>query len=241
MLEAFLWGLAAASSLVIGAAVGLTVRTSELARGLVMAFGSGVLISALAFELTEESFELAGALATCTGLGAGALSFFVGDLLIAGRAGRVRKRSTGQQAGESPRSIMLGAGLDGIPESVVIGISVLEGGGVGLAVLVAVFLSNLPEALSASIGFRKCGYSSRMILGLWSAIMLASGLASLAGFTLLDGASDFPVSFVLAYAAGAVLTMLADTMMPEAFEYGGRLAGLVTVLGFGAAFALSQL
>ncbi|MQA85577.1 MAG: ZIP family zinc transporter [Streptosporangiales bacterium] len=241
MLEAFLWGLAAASSLVVGAVVGLTIRTSELVRGFIMAFGSGVLISALAYELTEESFRLGGALATCAGLAAGALSFFVGDLLIAGRGGRVRKRSNGRQAEESPRSIALGAGLDGIPESVVIGLSVLEGAGLGVAVVAAVFLSNLPEALSATVGFRKCGYSARTILGLWAAVAVASGLASLAGFTLLDGASDFPASFILAYAAGAVLTMLADTMMPEAFEYGGRLVGLATVLGFGAAFALSQL
>jgi len=138
-------------------------------------------------------------------------------------------------------AIVIGAVLDGIPESVVIGLSLLSGGGVGLAVVAAVFLSNVPEALSAATGLRKAGRSAGYIIGLWTAVMLVSGLASALGYGLLGGAADNLVAGIQAFAAGAILTMLADTMMPEAFEHGGRLVGVVTVLGFAAAFLLSTL
>jgi ZIP family zinc transporter len=130
--------------------------------------------------------------------------------------------------------------MDGIPESAAIGLSLLGGKGVGVAVVAAVFLSNVPESLSAATGMQKAGHSTRYILALWAAVMLISALAAMAGYGLLGGASGNVVAFVQAFAAGAILTMLADTMMPEAFEHGGSLVGLITVLGFALAFFLSE-
>ena len=241
MVEAALWGLVGGASLVLGAIAGLTLSFSRRVIGLIMGFGSGVLISALAFELTDEAFRLGGADAVAIGLGAGALSFFAADWLVDRGGGEHRKRSGGEQSEGSAMAIVIGAVLDGIPESVVIGLSLLSGGGVGLAVVAAVFLSNVPEALSAATGLRKAGRSAGYIIGLWTAVMLVSGLASALGYGLLGGAADNLVAGIQAFAAGAILTMLADTMMPEAFEHGGRLVGVVTVLGFAAAFLLSTL
>ena len=136
---------------------------------------------------------------------------------------------------------MLGIVLDGIPESVVLGLTVLEAGSVSAALLVAVFLSNLPEALAATAGLAESGWRRGRILGLWVLVMLVSALAALAGYGLFDTASPATIAFVLAFAGGAVLTMLADTMMPEAFEHGGKLVGVVTTLGFGLAFAISAI
>jgi ZIP family zinc transporter len=136
---------------------------------------------------------------------------------------------------------VLGIVLDGIPESIVIGVTLLSGEGVGIAVLAAVFLSNLPEAAAATTGLRTSGWSGGRILGLWTLVALVSALASLAGYALFDGASADALAFVLAFAGGAILTMLADTLMPEAFEKGGAQAGLVTSVGFALAFALTAL
>ena len=138
-------------------------------------------------------------------------------------------------------AIVLGALMDGIPESVAIGVSLLGGGGVGAPVVAAVFLSNVPESLSAATGLRKAGHSQRWIVGLWLAVTAVSALAAAVGYGVLGGASDNLIAGIQAFAAGAILTMLADTMMPEAFEHGGSLVGLVTVLGFSGAFVLSTL
>lgn len=239
MLEAAFWGLVGGAALLIGAAAGLWLRPSQRTIALVMAFGGGVLISALAFELTEEAFDRGGADAVALGLFAGALAFFAGDWVIDARGGQNRKRSGGQQADGSGGAIVLGALLDGIPESAAIGISLLGGGQVGVAVVAAVFLSNVPESLSAATGLRRAGHSRAWILGLWTAVTLVSALAAAAGYGLLGDASANTVGVIQAFAAGAILTMLADTMMPEAFEHGGRVVGLVTVLGFALAFLLS--
>jgi len=241
MLEAGLWGLVGGSSLVIGAALGLAVHFSRRAIALVMAFGAGVLISALAFDLSLEAFRLGGSDAFTGGLFAGALAFYGADRLLDARGGRKRKSSGGEQAGNAATGLVLGAVLDGIPESVAIGVTLLEGNGVGLAVVVAVFLSNVPESLSAATGLRRAGHSSGAILALWGIVALVSAVAAAVGFATLDGASPNLIAFVQAFAAGAVLTMLADTMMPEAFEHGGRVTGLVTTTGFALAFIISTL
>ena len=138
-----------------------------------------------------------------------------------------------------PRSSS-GALLDGIPESIAIGASLVGGGTVGVTVVAAVFLSNIPEGLSATTGLRKAGHSVRWVLGLWTAVVVASTIAAAVGFAALGGASPSAVAVIDAFAAGAILTMLADTMMPEAFENGGDSAGVVTTLGFVLAFLLSR-
>jgi zinc transporter, ZIP family len=239
---AFGWGLLAASSLLVGGGLALLYRVPRNVLGLIMAFGSGVLISAVAYELVLEGYTTAaGTGGVALGLFAGALTFFVGDALIDRRGGEGRKSSGGEQAGGTALAIVLGIVLDGIPESAVIGLSLLGGEGVSAAVIMAVFLSNLPEAIAATTGLAQAGWRSRRILGLWVVVMLVSALAALAGYAFFDGASPRTLAFVLSFAGGAILTMLADTMMPEAFERGGKVVGLATTLGFVVAFAISSM
>jgi ZIP family zinc transporter len=241
---AFFWGLLAASSLVLGGALALRFRIPLRAVGLIMAFGSGVLISAVAFDLVEEAVDKAsGHGATLAGMFAGCGVFFLGDLLI-DRAGGARRKSPQrpqEDGSESALAIVLGTVLDGIPESMVIGLTLYEGGEVGAAYLTAVFISNLPEAISSSSGLAAGGWRPRRILGLWTLIALVSAFASLVGYVAFRHASGDVVAFVLAFAAGAILTMLADTMMPEAYEHGGKLVGVVTTLGFAVAFVIHLL
>jgi ZIP family zinc transporter len=239
---ALFWGLFAGSSLILGGAIALAVPISERVLGWIMAFGAGVLISAVAYELVAEAYETAaGSGGLALGLGAGALTFFAGDAVV-DRMGGDKRKSMRRAAGTgSALAIVLGIVLDGIPESAVIGLGLLEGTGVSVAVIAAVFLSNLPEAIAATTGLRSGGWAPRRIIGLWVLVAVVSGLASLLGYALFDSAGPSALAFVLAFAGGAILTMLADTMMPEAFEHGGKLVGLLTTLGFGLAFALTTL
>jgi ZIP family zinc transporter len=240
--EAFAWGAFASTSLIVGGLIALRVRVSNLVLGLILAFGAGVLISAVAYELVGEAFDTSkGAGGVALGLFAGCAAFSIGDALIDRMGGEMRKRSGGEQAGGSGLAIVLGIVLDGVPESIVIGLGLLAGQGVSAAVLAAVFLSNLPEAIAATTGLSKAGWAQSRILGLWVLVTAVAGLASLAGYALLENASANAIAFVLAFAGGAVLTMLADTMMPEAFEYGGKLVGVFTTIGFAIAFAISAL
>jgi zinc transporter, ZIP family len=242
--EAFFWGIFAGSSLILGGAIGIWLPLSRGGRGLIMGFGAGVLISAVAYELVDDAFEAADGFAiVAAGLFAGAATFFVGDGLIDKMGGADRKRSEGtrEAAGKAALAIVLGIVLDGVPESAVIGLTLLEAGGVSAAMVAAVFLSNLPEAIAATTGLAKSGWSRQRIFGLWVAVTLVSGLSALMGYVAFDGASPRTLAFVLAYAGGAILTMLADTMMPEAFERGGRLTGLATTLGFAVAFGIAAL
>jgi ZIP family zinc transporter len=242
MAESFAWGILAGSSLVLGGLLVYLVSIGRRALGLIMAFGAGVLISAVAFELVDEAFETTlGEGGVALGLLAGSVVFFVGDALIDRMGGSGRKESSGRQASGSALAIVLGIVLDGIPESLVLGLTVLEAGSVSAAFLVAVFLSNLPEAVAATTGLKQAGWARSRTLGLWALVMIVCGLSALAGYAVLDSASPRTVAFVLAFAGGAILTMLADTMMPEAFEHGGKAVGLLTTLGFGLAFALAML
>jgi zinc transporter, ZIP family len=255
VLEAAFWGFVGGAALLVGALLGLYLKVGLRVIGLVMAFGAGVLISAVAFELTEEAYRSAGSSAAALGLAAGSVTFFTGDWLIDRQGGHRRKspvhggvragsasggsKAAGGAAAASGMALVLGALLDGIPESAAIGISLLGGGGVGVAMVAAVFLSNIPESMSATTGLKASGRSTGWILGLWALVVGASTLASVAGYALLGGASEETVAFIQTFAAGAILTMLADTMMPEAVEHAGRLVGLLTVLGFAVAFFIS--
>ena len=240
MLEAAFWGFVGGAALLVGAVAGLVLPVSRPVIGAIMGFGAGVLISAVAFELSVDAFERGGTLSLSLGLGAGALTFFAADWAVDRRGADMRKRSSGQPADGSATALVIGALLDGIPESVAIGVSLLEGGQVGLAVVVAVFLSNVPESLSAATGMRAAGRSPGYILALWGTVAAVSAIAAALGFGVLGGAPPATVAVIQAFAAGAILTMLADTMMPEAFESGGRAVGLLTTLGFALAFLLSN-
>jgi ZIP family zinc transporter len=242
MVEAFVWGVLAASSLVLGAAAALRFSIGLRWIGLVMGFGAGVLISAVAFDLVEEAVgKASGHGAVVTGIFLGCGVFFAGDWLIDRAGGARRKSARGGQEDESALAIVVGTVLDGIPESVVIGLTIYENGAVGAAYLAAVFISNVPEALSSTVGLRASGWRPRRILGMWATIALVSGISSLVGYGVFQHASPDAVAFMLAFAAGAILTMLADTMMPEAYHHGGRLTGVVTTLGFAVAFLIGQL
>jgi zinc transporter, ZIP family len=242
MFAAFAWGFVAAATLILGGAYALRWRVHDRVLGLVMAFGSGVLISSVAYELVGEAFDTHhGNGAVAAGLFAGSAVFFLGDTQIDRMGGADRKRSRGGQQEGSPLAIVLGIVLDGIPESLVLGLTIVVGGSVSAAFLIAVALSNAPEAVAATTGLVRSGWSSARILGLWTLVSLVSGAAALVGFTVFDNASSTLLAFVLAFAGGAILTMLADTMMPEAFEHAGPLVGVVTTFGFALAFALGAL
>ncbi len=197
-----------------------------------------------------EAYERGGFYATALGFVIGASVYTAANVFLASQGAKHRKRSGEHQAKEADESddngggglaIALGALLDGIPESIVIGLSLVAGKGVSLVAVIAIFLSNLPEGLSSSVGMKKAGRSATYIFGIWTGIAIASGISAMLGYTIFGDFSPQSVAFVNALAAGAILAMLADTMIPEAFEVAHNFAGLATVLGFLAAFALQKL
>jgi len=245
-LEAGSWGLLAGSALLLGAGIGYFARIPQRLIAGVMAFGSGVLISALSFELMDKAFERGGFAWTAIGFLTGAALFTGGNALLARRGAKHRKRSgvlqpTEKNSQGSGTAIAVGALLDGIPESIVIGLSMLQGGVVSVVAVVAIFLSNLPEGLSSAAGMKRAGRSAGYIFSVWGGIALASGVAAVLGYSAFRDFSPEVIAATTAVAAGAILAMLADTMIPEAFEEAHDMAGLVTVAGFLTAFALSKL
>jgi zinc transporter, ZIP family len=251
VIEAGLWGFGAASSLIIGALLAFGFDLSNAKRGLILAFGAGTLLGAVAYELIEDSLaDSERGVEVALGFALGAITFYAGSVLIDGMSGR-EKPGTSSDADGSTRSggrrasrakglaVVLGAVLDGIPESVVLGLSLIGGAGIGVPVLVAVFVSNVPEALSASEDLTDAGESRGRIIGIWVIVALVSALASALGFVLLDNAPSFWVGLIQSFAAGAILAMLAESMFPEAYEIGGRPVGLATCVGFALAAHLS--
>lgn len=245
-LQAGLWGLASGATLVVGAAVAWFVRVPSRVVAGVMAFGAGVLISALAFELVEEATDTGGLGPAVLGFAVGALVYLAATLALGRLGARHRKRSGDQQPREDEKSgsglaIAVGALLDGVPESIVLGLSLVGGGGVSVVVFAAIAISNLPEGLSSAAGMKNAGRSARYVFGVWGGIALASALAAALGNLALADASPATVGFITTIAAGAILTMLADTMIPEAFEKAHAFTGVITAAGFLVAFALSNL
>jgi zinc transporter, ZIP family len=239
MLEAAFWGLVTAGSLWVGAAIGIFGRPSDKFVGLALAFGGGALIAAVAYELVSKAFQIHGQLAA-VGFTAGAFTFYIGDTILDRSGAEGRKSMAGKsQLAANASAIVLGTVLDGIPESFVVGASLIQGGAVPIAVVVGVFASNVPEALSGSVGLVSAGWTRRRVLLMWTAVVAVSVVATVAGWYLLDKVPASQGAFTMAFAAGALLVMLADTLMPEAFELGGREAGLVTALGFAVGFGLS--
>jgi len=242
VLEAAVWGGLSASSLIIGALIALRTPIRSSIVGLVMGFGAGALISAISFELISEALDHSASFTRVAfGLALGALTFFVGDWYVDHRGGEGRKQIESDEEAGDPQAIVIGTILDGIPESVVIGGSLVTGGAVSLAMVAAAFVSNVPESLSATVGLTKSGSTRTSVLRMWVVIVAVSALSSALGYLVLDSAPEGVTSVVQSFAAGAMLTMLADSMMPEAFARGGKLVGLVTVLGFSIAVWLSSL
>jgi zinc transporter, ZIP family len=248
-LQAAFWGLAAGSALLIGASVGWFLPLPRRVVAGVTAFGAGVLISALAFDLMEEAYERGGCDSTVLGFLGGAALYTAANWVLARIGARHRKRSAaGMQPTESEHpgsgtALAIGALIDGIPESIAIGTSVMAGAKspVGWVTVVAIFVSNFPESLSSSAGMKKAGRSAKYVFGIWIGIMLVSGIAAATGYLAFRGVSPDAIAAITAVAAGAILTMLVDTMIPEAFETAHELAGLITVAGFLAAFVLSKM
>lgn len=240
--KAGLWGLLAAGSLIIGAAVAYVVRLGARTTAAIMSFGCGILISAVAYDLIFDGFRAAGMRPIILGAMGGAIAYAIANWIVSHHGGRHRKRSGEQQSSSAGGglAIAIGSLLDGVPESVVLGVSLLGGGGVSLPVFAAVFLSNFPEGLSSASGMKKAGRSKAYVFGLWTTITVVSGLASLAGAAFLGGAPPAVLALVQAIAAGALLTMVADTMIPEAVEGEHGVAGVLVVIGLLLAFALSH-
>ena len=242
MSEAFLWGIVAGSSLVLGGVIARRFSISQRLLGLIMAFGAGVLISAVAYELVEEAFVTsAGDGGIALGLLAGSATFFAGEVMIDRLRARRSRGSNDAQTSGAGGALTLGIILDGIPESLVLGLTVLEHGTVSAAFLVAVFIANIPEAIGATTALVQAGRNMTRIIRFWVLVAIGFGMTSLLGYVVLDTASPRTVAIVLAFAGGAVLTMLTNTMMPEALHHGGKLAGMVTTVGFALAFGISAL
>jgi len=219
------WGALAASSLVIGALVGLARPWPRRLVGLVLGFGAGALISAVSFELFGEGIRLGGALPVAIGLGVGAVTYFLA-------AGRVASMGGGM-------ALALGAFLDGIPEQMVLGIGLAGGQSVSAGLLAAIFVSNLPEAIGGATDMKRHMHTKKQVLLNWLWIAGFCALATVIGYAIADVASNDLRAGINGFAAGALIVMLVDSMIPEATEQAGRTTGLVTTLGFAVAAGLS--
>jgi ZIP family zinc transporter len=231
--EALAWGALAASSLVVGALLGVARPWPDRLVGLVLAFGAGALISAVSFDLAAEGARLGDHGVTGVGLAVGALTYFSLDRLVG-------KRSAGK-TGNAGTALALGAFLDGIPEQLVLGLGIAAGEGVSIGLLVAIFVSNLPEAIGSSTVMRASGTTAATIRRLWIGVAAVCVVTTVAGYAVADTVSGNANAAVDGFAAGALLVMLIDSMIPEAVRKGGDVSGLVTVLGFAVAAGLSGL
>ncbi|VXD00079.1 ZIP family metal transporter [Sphingomonas sp. 8AM] len=241
------WGLVGGSALVLGAAIAWFATLPQRLIASIMAIGAGVLISAVAFDLMDEAFRQGGFDSTATGFLGGAIVYTLANFLVSRRGAKHRKRSGSNPNERQPdaqadsgAAIAIGALLDGIPESVVIGVSLLSGAGVSAVTVAAVFLSNIPEGLSSAAGMKSSGRSAFYVFGVWGGIAVASALAAMIGNVALAGSSPDLIAGVTAVAAGAILAMLVDTMIPEATEATHDFSGLIAVVGFLIAFVLTK-
>jgi ZIP family zinc transporter len=240
MLEAFFWGGLGAAALLVGALIAYLLNPSRQVMAVVMAVGTGLLIGSVSFELVDEALEHQAVAWVALLVLVGAATFTVGNWILSRRGGGERKDPTGEQADGSAMAIVLGSVLDGIPESFVLGLTVLQGG-VSVSLLAGVALSNLPEGMSSSSGLKAAGWPRRRVVAMWSLVVLVSAISAAAGWVLLDPHSGRTGALAQSFAAGALLAMLADTLLPEAYDVEGVLTGPLVVAGFAASLALSAI
>lgn len=250
MWNAILWGTFAASATVLGALVVIKFSVPKRIIGFIMALGTGALIGATSYELLEKSVEISGFKEVGIGFLGGAFVFTVMDYYVSRKGGHQRKHSERtvenyhfrvKKSDKGPDSttdrpvsgkgIFIGTVMDTLPESALIGMSLIGGGSVNLSLLVSIFISNFPEGLASTVGLQKSGYSIKKIFTLWAFVVFFSALSSLAGATLLEHASNSIKAYVSCFAGGAIIAMIASTMMPEAYKEGGPIVGFVTSIG----------
>jgi ZIP family zinc transporter len=250
LLGSLLWGFIASIPLLIGSAVASYVNLPKTIIATIMAFGSGVLVAALAFSLMKEAFELAqeSILPVIIGFVVGGISYSVVNYILNKRGGtKHRKKSHGENAGggknASGLALLIGSVMDNIPENMALGISLVTGGAINIVLIAAIFLSNFPEGLSSSQGMKAHGRSRRYILSLWSIAIIIGTISAGIGFSFLSNTSPAIISIAISFAAGAILVMLVESMIPEAHEEGGGVSriGLATMAGFAIAFILGRL
>lgn len=258
MTEALILGLIASSAFPIGVALGLLFRIPDRALASVVAFGAGVLVVALTLELMNEALEEGSIVWSLAGLLTGCLIYIVIDQALEKaaetsprREGRdpddvvpaaERRPETQEQATISGMAVLVGTALDGVPENAAIGIGLAaeRGSELGFVLLGAVFLSNLPGAVSSTVGMKREGRSGLYIVVAWTLVAVACIASCVAGYAFLSGLPSAGQGFMMALAAGGILAMLSDTMFPEAFKAGGPWVALASTLGFACAFLLAS-
>jgi ZIP family zinc transporter len=241
---AFCWGLAAASGLLAGALLGLTTRLGHRAIASIMSLGAGVLLSAASIQLASEALILAGVASTAGGIVAGAATFSIANAALAAardrkRCGECRRQPSEAEVPGSGTSIALGTVLDAVPEALVLGVT-LRTGGRDLALIFALALSNLPEALSGTAGMRLASRSSKYVLSLWGGTALGTAATTALGFYLLSDLGPGVTAVLMTYGAGALIAVAAETLIPEAFHNGPRYSGVLAALGFAAIIVLGE-
>ena len=225
MAEAVLWGAVAASPLLVGALLALVRRWPARLLGIILGFGAGALMASIAFELWEQGVELAGHGPLIAGVAAGALCYYIAARILDARQ---EKRKTDAGGG----SLAVGALLDGIPEQLVLGIGLASGEGVGVALVVAILVSNLPESIGSASDLLEGGMRKSRVVLLWAGVAVLCALATVAGFALASVVGDGFRAAANGFAAGALLVMLVDSMVPEAQQKAKESTGLATVIGF---------
>src|SRR5215217_2611348 len=248
VLDSLLWGFIASIPLLIGSIVASFVNLPKNIIATIMAFGSGVLVAALAFSLIEEAFSLAeeSILPVIIGFASGGISYSEVNYILNKRGGtKHRKKSQGENAGGSKNAsglaLLVGSVMDNIPENMALGISLVTGGTVNIVLIAAIFISNFPEGLASTVGMKTNGKSSKQIIVLWSIAVFISTISAVIGFKILSNTTPFIISIAISFAAGAILVMLAESMIPEAYEEGGIKIGIATMMGFVIAFILGKL
>ncbi len=246
-IDAFMWGLVVGSGLIAGAALSYFFDLSHRLLAAVMGFGGGVLISVLAFELIDEAYIHGGFTSSVTGFITGAVLFSTANWVLSKRGAKHRKRCSvcivnlgEHKAVGNELAIAIGSIIDDIPEAIIVGIALAGGVTIGKAVLIGFFLANIPEGLASASGMKKSGRSAQYIFGVWGGITLLTGFAGMLGYSVFGGYPDTVIAFITALAAGGILSMVAETMIPEAFEEAQSFIGLITASGFLAFFLLMK-